>query len=134
MPRTSGYTKETFLNAGADVILQKGFDGAGVQDIARASGAPKGSFYNYFESKEHFGAELIAHHTDQEMAALESKLTEFDGAAIDKLRALIENAACEFVEEGMTGCLVGNMCQILAHRSPLCRAAAPTRHLLVVAR
>ena len=40
-------------------MLDRGFNGCGVQDITEAAGVPKGSFYNYFDSKEAFAAEIL---------------------------------------------------------------------------
>ena len=41
------------------VFSQSGFNGSSVQDITEAAGVPKGSFYNYFDSKEALGAAVI---------------------------------------------------------------------------
>lgn len=41
------------------MVLDRGFNGCGVADITEAAGVPKGSFYNYFESKEEFAAEIL---------------------------------------------------------------------------
>ena len=47
------------MTIGRDVVLDRGFNGCGVQDITTAAGIPKGSFYNYFETKEAFAAEIV---------------------------------------------------------------------------
>lgn len=49
--------KDLLLQSGFDVIWEKGYDAASVKDITDAAGLPKGSFYNYFESKEQFALE-----------------------------------------------------------------------------
>lgn len=41
------------------LINQKGFNSLGVKEITVTAGMSKGSFYNYFPSKEKFGVELI---------------------------------------------------------------------------
>jgi DNA-binding transcriptional regulator YbjK len=38
--------REKIVEAGLKVLIEKGFNGSGVQDIAAAVGVPKGSFYN----------------------------------------------------------------------------------------
>src|SRR5579863_4546567 len=51
--------REKIVDAGLKVLIKKGFNGCGVQDITDAAGVPKGSFYNHFESKEALGAEVV---------------------------------------------------------------------------
>jgi TetR/AcrR family transcriptional regulator, transcriptional repressor for nem operon len=50
MPRRS--LKEQIVDAAVETLYRKGFNGSSVQDITEATKAPKGSFYNYFESKK----------------------------------------------------------------------------------
>jgi len=47
------------LERGAEIIHLKGFNHTGVQEVLRAAGVPKGSFYNYFKNKEDFGLQVI---------------------------------------------------------------------------
>lgn len=46
------------LQKGLDLILPKGYCGTGIQEIADAAEIPKGSFYNYFESKNFPGRKM----------------------------------------------------------------------------
>jgi len=54
----AGYseTRESLLQAGVEVLTEKGFSSAGIDEILRRVGVPKGSFYHFFGSKEAFGA------------------------------------------------------------------------------
>ena len=54
-----GETKSRLLEAGRNIFLEKGFNHAGIEAILQVAGVPKGSFYNYFESKEDFGLQVI---------------------------------------------------------------------------
>src|SRR3954447_18309318 len=58
----TGTTKERILNAAEELMLQKSFHSVGLNEILSAVKVPKGSFYHYFESKEHFGVELLKHY------------------------------------------------------------------------
>ncbi len=40
----------------------KSFHSVGLNEILGAVGVPKGSFYHYFKSKEHFGVEMLKHY------------------------------------------------------------------------
>jgi AcrR family transcriptional regulator len=52
-------TKDRILDAGAEIIHQKGYNHTGIQEILSAANVPKGSFYNYFRNKEDFGLQII---------------------------------------------------------------------------
>jgi TetR/AcrR family transcriptional repressor of nem operon len=60
MPRpVNPLIRERLLSTGTKVVHQQGFNGCGVQDITTAAAVPKGSFYNYFGSKEDFATEIL---------------------------------------------------------------------------
>src|SRR2546428_8288284 len=77
MPRPS--LREQLLSAGLETLRRKGFNATSVQDITDAAGAPKGSFYNHFESKEALAAEAVRTYVEkgrERLAILrESKLS-----------------------------------------------------------
>jgi TetR/AcrR family transcriptional repressor of nem operon len=50
MPRVN--LKEQIVVAAVEVLHEKGFNATSVQDLTDAAKAPKGSFYNHFDSKE----------------------------------------------------------------------------------
>src|SRR4030042_5839974 len=53
-------TRSQILLAMARLIEKQGYHATGLNEIIRASGAPKGSVYSYFpEGKEQIGAEAI---------------------------------------------------------------------------
>ena len=52
-------TRERIIETGAAIIHCKGFNYTGIQEILNAAKVPKGSFYNYFKSKEDFGLQII---------------------------------------------------------------------------
>lgn len=54
------------LDGAREVFLRDGFDGASMNDIARAAGVSKGTLYAYFESKEQLFVALIRHDKRQQ--------------------------------------------------------------------
>lgn len=44
---------------GAEIMHLKGYNNTGIQEILDKAGIPKGSFYNFFKSKEDFGLHII---------------------------------------------------------------------------
>lgn len=86
---TSRLTRDAWIDAAVDILLETGPDGVAVQPLARKLGATKGSFYWHFESRDDLlrGAlarwEAIA--ADDVIAAVEATA----GDARDKASRLI---------------------------------------------
>jgi TetR/AcrR family transcriptional regulator, transcriptional repressor for nem operon len=95
-------TKEKIFLAAEGIIIERSFHSVGLNEILRAANVPKGSFYYYFESKDHFGAEMLQHYIDQ--ATVEkSRLLGDSAQEPDPLRRLIkmlESSVCEFDQNG----------------------------------
>lgn len=121
MPRPSN--KEQILSAGLDLIYAKGFAASGIQEIADASGVPKGSFYNYFKSKEDFVIEALEHYTMSMSDYLEGALLKARGSPLGNLRKLFEGWCAEFEKRNRCGCFAGNLSQELANHTPAVRRA-----------
>ncbi|MDW7739792.1 MAG: TetR family transcriptional regulator C-terminal domain-containing protein [Bacillota bacterium] len=51
--------KNEILKKTIGIMHQKGFNGTGVQEVVQAAGIPKGSFYNYFDSKEDYAIQAL---------------------------------------------------------------------------
>ena len=58
-PRRSEHTREALIQAGIEHLSRFGYHGTGIKQILDDVNVPKGSFYNFFASKETFVAELI---------------------------------------------------------------------------
>ncbi len=56
------HNKENILEVGYHVLRKNGYHKVGVNEILKEAGIPKGSFYNFFESKEDFAAQVISHY------------------------------------------------------------------------
>ncbi len=58
--RKGGATKDRILEATADLLRRRGYNGTGLKEIVKASEAPFGSIYHFFPGgKEELGAEAI---------------------------------------------------------------------------
>jgi len=118
MPRPN--VKEQLIQAGLKTLLEKGFNGVGVQEITDRAGVPKGSFYNHFESKEALGAEVVDRYgRDNPRRAA---LADTSLPALQRLRAHFErlNEAYTSARFGR-GCLLGNFSAELADQSQVIR-------------
>ncbi len=112
--------REKIVDAGLKVLIEKGFNGCGVQDITEAAGVPKGSFYNHFKSKEALGSEVVDRYgrNNPRRAGLADK----SAPALQRLRAHFArlNEAYTSTRFGR-GCLLGNFSAELADQSELIR-------------
>ncbi len=90
-------------------MWKKSFHSVGLNEILKAVGVPKGSFYHWFESKEHFGVELLKHYigaaTDENNHALFSNSVE--KKPMPRLLKFLESSIQKFEENGQRcPCLV----------------------------
>ncbi|OUS39938.1 TetR family transcriptional regulator, partial [Oleispira antarctica] len=51
-PRRSEQTREALIEAGIEQLSRHGYHGTGIKQILDEVSVPKGSFYNFFASKE----------------------------------------------------------------------------------
>lgn len=63
-------TRDRLIEAAAEVFSEKGYDGAGVHEIARRAGVTTGAIYNRFSGKAALLLEAIEAHTFSEFDAL----------------------------------------------------------------
>ena len=123
MPRPN--TKEQLIVAGLNALLEKGFNGVGVQEITEQAGVPKGSFYNHFESKEALGAEIVERYglNNTRRAILRDKTVP----PLQRLRTHFETLNDTFTKSKFErGCLLGNFSAELANQSPVIRESLLT--------
>jgi TetR/AcrR family transcriptional repressor of nem operon len=84
-------TRQQILSTAQTIILGKGFAAVGLNEILKTAGVPKGSFYHYFDSKEHFGSALLENYFDQYMLTLDAHFHPAESTAIDKLISYFDN-------------------------------------------
>jgi TetR/AcrR family transcriptional regulator, transcriptional repressor for nem operon len=118
-----GLTKDVLLEVGRKMFLERGYNHAGIECILQAACVPKGSFYNYFSSKEDFGLQVIDSFAACHDAFLDTYLGDHSRSPLDRLRGYF-NAVVDDWENGARprGCLVGQLSQELAEQSEAFRA------------
>jgi len=108
-PRRSDDTRQLLVEQGAAGFLTNGYHGTGIKQILDVVGVPKGSFYNYFDSKESFGQAIIDHHS----LCVQRNLGEALASSPDPiagLRAFFGRLMDDFVQAEFTGgCLIANL-------------------------
>lgn len=103
------YEKETILKIGYDVLRKNGYHNVGINQILKEAGIPKGSFYNFFESKEDFAFQVIKYYGESNKIWLEEFFSQ-KGSPFFLIqsfyRQLIDyNEQDEFA----SGCLINSM-------------------------
>lgn len=115
-------TKTMLLEAGMDIMMEKGYTNTGIQEILNASSVPKGSFYHYFDSKENYAVEIIHHFDLGYSADLRRMLRNPQETPLKRLRTYCENTkAMLAAQECRRGCLIGNLSQEMSDQSEVLR-------------
>lgn len=119
-------TKQNLLEVGLSLFEQKGFNATGIQEIATLAGVPKGSFYNYFASKDDFGVAVIRYYTEinterwKEMLDESTQKEDSYQALSTAFLAITEKYRCADIKKG---CLLGNLAAEISEASDECRMA-----------
>lgn len=108
-PKPNTQMREKLIEAGLKEIHAHGFAATGIQKIVDDVHVPKGSFYNYFDSKEAFGAEISDRYSEQALARLTGFLGDHEKPPLRRLKAYFDDRAASFALRGHTqGCVLGN--------------------------
>lgn len=79
--------RQHLLTTGLRVLHARGFNGCGVQEITDAAKVPKGSFYNHFDSKERFGAEVLGRYWEERASRALAVLSDETEPPLERLKA-----------------------------------------------
>lgn len=117
-------TKDRILDAGAEAIVAKSYNGCGLNEILCAAGVPKGSFYHYFKSKEDFGVALIERSVDEHSDRMKSILTDRSTSPLERLRTYYDAMReCFSCKGPARECLIGKLALEIGQLSEPMRAA-----------
>ena len=88
---------------------ERGYGGTGVRDIAKAAGAPQGSFTNHFASKEQFGLEALDLYYRKIQAVVDQTLLNEKLSPLKRLKAFFDVHIASIEGYGSKrGCMFGN--------------------------
>jgi len=96
--RTQRYDADSLLAVAVRVFTERGYDGTSMEQLARAAGITKSSFYHHVDSKE----ELLRRSLDRALDGLFGVLDEQggrEGRAIDQLEYVIRGSIRVLVDE-----------------------------------
>jgi TetR/AcrR family transcriptional regulator, lmrAB and yxaGH operons repressor len=104
-------TRDKLIEAAITLMRRSGLSGAGINEVVRASGAPKGSVYHFFpDGKQQLVEEGLAQYSERVVAFIDLNLSRKRKPG-DKVKALF-NAFAERIEQGefLHSCPVGTVC------------------------
>jgi len=116
-------TKHKLLDAAEELMLSKGYTATAVDEVCAAAGLTKGSFFHYFEGKEHLGRlvadRFFSARKQQLLAAPFRQLKDPLDRLFGYLEFLIEMSRRA---EAGKGCLLGTFVQELSDTHPKIRS------------
>jgi TetR/AcrR family transcriptional regulator, transcriptional repressor for nem operon len=122
--KKSEQTRADLIQVGIEQLSVIGYHGTGVKQVLDVLKVPKGSFYNYFESKEGFVAEVISEFGRELMQDLDEFMDNSHLGAVDQLRAMLDDSIERYESLGCRrGCLIGSLAAELGSQSKLCQQA-----------
>jgi TetR/AcrR family transcriptional repressor of nem operon len=133
---TQRTTREGLIQAAVHLFHERGYNATSVQDIVSEAGVPKGTFYNYFDSKE---ALAIAASDVFYPRALSLLDLEASTSPSRRLRRYFDAISTELQRfDYLRGCLVGNFASEITTATPALKKRvaehldAATRRMSVV--
>ncbi len=114
-------TRDLLLEEGLQSLIRQGYNGTGIKEVLDRAQVPKGSFYNYFDSKEDFGAQVIELYVRRFHTSLDIALGGGAGA-LERLRTYFRAEAPRQMNAG-AGCLLGNLGAEVGATSPVLQEA-----------
>lgn len=109
--KTHQAKKQEIIKKGFEIMHLKGYNATGVKDIVDAAGIPKGSFYNYFESKEDFVIQALQYSADHCIPIMEETLKDSSLPPLQRIEKFYQERIVQFRECNFTlGCFGSNLC------------------------
>jgi TetR/AcrR family transcriptional regulator, transcriptional repressor for nem operon len=109
------HNKDDIVQAGLDLIWSQGFNATGVEAILKQAKVPKGSFYNFFSSKEDFALAIIDKFVADRVETFIPIFSDESLPPLARVKKSFEVLIERFeVDDCSQGCLIGNLGQEMA--------------------
>jgi TetR/AcrR family transcriptional regulator, lmrAB and yxaGH operons repressor len=117
-------TRDRLLEAAVLLMRRSGLSGAGINEIVRESGAPKGSVYHFFPGgKQQIAAEALHRHKVNVSSFIDEAMSRKRTSG-EKVKALFDAFAARFEQgEFRLSCPVGTVCLDLDEATAALRPA-----------
>ena len=108
-------TRNALVWCGTELLTERGFQITGIDEVLKRVGVPKGSFYHYFKSKDHFGHAVIDNYEAYYAKKMDRIFGDSSQPPLQRLVNFTANAKNGMVKfDFKRGCLIGNLGQELA--------------------
>ena len=125
-PRRSESTREALIAAGIVQLSANGYHGTGIKQILDEVKVPKGSFYNFFASKDAFVAELIKAYSLDLIQQIR-RFFEQEGAhmnSLERLKAITQYSLYKYENLAFKhSCLIATLSADIDESNTLCQTA-----------
>ena len=120
-------TREKLLDAAQELMLAKGFTATSVDEVCTAAGVTKGSFFHYFEGKEHLGCVVAERFFASRRQFFLSAPFRQKKDPLDRVFGFIDFLIdMSRGPQGGKGCLLGTFVQELSQTHPKIRDVCAT--------
>lgn len=108
-PKNPEAIRNRLLDVGLTAFAKRGYHGTGIKEIVDAAQIPKGSFYNYFKSKEEFGLAIVLRHSEEFWQKWHQSIDLTVANPLTALRLCFEIMLTDHL------CCAVNTCSVVAH-------------------
>lgn len=109
------YKKNEIIKKSINIIHENGYNGTSVKDITDAARIPKGSFYNYFKSKEDYAVEVMKFYFEEIKENAFSIFKEEDLKPAERIKKFYKKSIeKQKYKDYRKGCLIGNLTEEMA--------------------
>ena len=116
-------TRQEIIRKAAPIFNQKGYDGAALSDLMRATGLKKGGIYRHFDSKQELAGEAFEHAWKLAMDARFEGTREIPNT-VDRLKQIVRNFCAQRTSVVPGGCPLLNTAVDSDDGNPRLRAKA----------
>lgn len=103
------YEVEDIFYKSSGLIRKRGYHNTGINEILKENQIPKGSFYNFFKSKEDFMIQLLEYYGEASLKNIISVFGDKSLKPVERIEKFYTFIANVNEQEGCTaGCLVNN--------------------------
>ena len=123
-PKKSELTRSALIEEGIQQLSKHGYHGTGIKQVLDAVKVPKGSFYNYFGSKESYVADIIVEYNHQALVMFDEFVKHSELPALEQLKAIYTYMLNKFSDNScQKGCLIGSIAAEIGNSFELCQKA-----------
>ncbi len=104
------YRKEDIIAIGGELMRKRGYHATGINDILKEAGIPKGSFYNFFPTKEAFSIAVLRWYGGRMQRAMIGIFQQQGASPMARIQKFYRLMITGNKEEGYRfGCLLNNL-------------------------